>query len=529
LRSYLTRREVLHRAAVGAAALTAGGVVAACGGSGGASGQATDAAPASQKLKRGGTLQVGATGGGSADTIDAQAPVVDPDIMRVWQLFEPLAIRSANFSALEMVLAESIEPVGTRPDLWTVRLKPGIEFHNGKTVDADDVIYSLRRILNPKSPKSGATSLAAVDVAQLAKLDARTVRIPLKSPDSVFPDDIGQYFNTIVPVGYDPKQPIGTGAFRYHSFTPGQQSVFVRNGNYWRAGEPYVDEVVIQDFPDDNTRLNALTSGQVQAIDNLPAPLLSSLEGNSAFRVLRSSSGSWEPFTMRTDQPPFNDVRVRQAFRLIVDRPKMLELVLNGQGRIANDLYSPYDPDYDSALPQRKQDLDQAKYLLKQAGQSGVKVELVTAPIYQGIVQAAEVFAEQAKGAGVSVNLRQLDSTAFFGPNYLSWTFAQDYWSTLNYLTQVEQSTLPGAAYNETHFDDPQFIKLIAEARATLDAGKRRDLVHAAQQIEWDTGGYIIPYFPDYLDGYTARLSGFAPAAMFPLGNYGFRSVGYVS
>ena len=201
---------------------------------------------------------------------------------------------------------------------------------------------------------------------------------------------------------------------------------------------------MIQDFPDDNTRLNALTSGEVQAIDNLPAALLSSLQGNSGFRVLESKTGSWEPFTMRTDQAPFNDVRVRQAFRLIVDRPEMLRLVLSGHGRVANDLYSPFDPDYNSTLPQRHQDIEHARFLLKRAGKSGLSVELVTSPIYQGIVQAAETFAQQAKSAGVTVTLRQVDTTAFFGSSYLKWTFAQDYWSTLNYLTQVEQSSLPG-------------------------------------------------------------------------------------
>ena len=315
---------------------------------------------------------------------------------------------------------------------------------------------------------------------------------------------------------------------KYQSFSPGQQSVFLRNENYWRTGEPYVDRLVIQDFPDDNTRLNALTSGEVQAIDNLPAALLSSLQGNSGFRVLESKTGSWEPFTMRTDQAPFNDVRVRQAFRLIVDRPEMLRLVLSGHGRVANDLYSPFDPDYNSTLPQRHQDIEHARFLLKRAGKSGLSVELVTSPIYQGIVQAAETFAQQAKSAGVTVTLRQVDTTAFFGSSYLKWTFAQDYWSTLNYLTQVEQSSLPGSAYNETHFDNPRFIRLIAQARATLDPAKRRELVFAAQGIEWDSGGYIIPYFSNYLDGYSAKVSGFAPAAMFPLGNYGFRSVGYV-
>jgi len=72
--------------------------------------------------------------------------------------------------------------------------------------------------------------------------------VPLERPDSVFPDDLGQYFNTIVPVGYDPQRPIGTGPFKYQSFSPGQQSVFLRNENYWRTGEPYVDRLVIQDF-----------------------------------------------------------------------------------------------------------------------------------------------------------------------------------------------------------------------------------------------------------------------------------------
>ena len=109
------------------------------------------------------------------------------------------------------------------------------------------------------------------------------------------------------------------------------------------------------------------------------------------------------------DAKPFDDVKVRQAFRLIVDREQMVQQVLSGQGRVANDLYAPYDPAYAKDLPQRKQDLEQAKSLLQQAGQANMTVELVTAPVFQGIVEAAQVFAEQAKGAGVTVKVRKVD------------------------------------------------------------------------------------------------------------------------
>ncbi|MBV8943900.1 MAG: hypothetical protein JOZ95_00650, partial [Solirubrobacterales bacterium] len=226
--------------------------------------------------------------------------------------------------------------------------------------------------------------------------------------------------------------------------------------------------------------------------------------------------------------PPFNDVRVRQAFRLIVDRQQMIEQVLLGQGRVANDMYSPYDPAYDTSLPQRHQDLEQAKSLLKAAGHEGLKVELVTAAIFQGVQAAAQVFAQQASAAGVKVAIRQVDTTTFYGPNYLGWTFAQDFWATRQYLPQVAQGSLPSSPFNETHWADPTFIKLIQQARAQLDESKRNEILLHAQTIEYERGGYIIPYFSDQVDAYSTKLTGFEPAKSgFPLGNYWFKNVGY--
>src|SRR5215218_8174457 len=132
-------------------------------------------------------------------------------------------------------------------------------------------------------------------------------------------------------------------------------------------------------------------------------------------------------------------------------------------------------------------------------------VELVTAPVFQGIVQAAQVFAEQAKGAGVDVKLRKVDSGTFYGDNYLKWPFAQDFWATRVYLTQVAQGDLPNSPFNETHWKDAKFVSLIQDARSEADEAKRKEILHEAQQMQYEQGGYIIQYFSNIIDAHSAK------------------------
>jgi peptide/nickel transport system substrate-binding protein len=529
----VTRRQVLRGALSGAVVLGAGGMLGACGGDdddGGGGGGGGTPAESGGNLKTGGALRVGATGGGADDTMDAHRPTVDTDIMRCWNLYESLAVRTPDFSELQMLLAESIEPEA-KPDTYTVRLKEGVTFHNGKPVTADDVIFSLKRILDPKDPKVGAASIGYITQNQLKKMDDRTVRIKLEFANSGFPDDLGQYFNAIVPTDYDVENPVGTGPFKYKSFTAGQQSEFEKYPDYHEDGKPYVDTLTIIDFPDDTARTNALLGGQVDVIDNLPAAQVKNAEANPNLRVISSETGAWQPFTMRVDQAPFDDVKVRQAFRLIVDREQMVQQVLSGHGSVANDLYARYDPAYASDLPQRQQDLEQAKSLLKQAGREGLSVELVTSPVFQGIVEAAQVFAQQAKGAGVNVKVRRVDSGTFYGDNYLSWTFAQDFWASRVYLSQVAQGDLPESPFNETHWPaDKKFLDLIQQARAETDEAKRADILHECQTMQYEEGGYIIPYFSNIIDAHSAKLGGFVEAKCgFPFGNYWLKNVGFLA
>jgi peptide/nickel transport system substrate-binding protein len=474
--------------------------------------------------KHGGVLRVGIAGGSSADGLDPHHPPTYPDQARVSNLYEPLFLHDVSYN-IQPVLAESIEP-SDHGSTWTLRLRDGVEFHNGKRLDVDDVIFTFRRIVDTKA--NGAAALSVVDFAGLRRIDARTLRIPLTQPYALFQDELAQYYNSIVPVGFDPAKPVGTGPFRFGSFTPGDRSSFPRFTGYWRGDQPYVDELMIIDFPGAEPQLEALLGGDVEAIDNLPTEQIATVKAAGA-NVLVSETGNWTPFTMRVDTAPFSDVRVRQALRLVADREQLVSQALGGQGRIGNDLYAPFDVAYAKQLPQRQQDLDQARALLKAAGQTGLQLELVTSTaVDSAAVTAALLFSQQASAAGVNVRVRPVDSGTFYGRNYLGWPLAQDYWYTRSYLPQAAQGSLPDSPYNECHWNDPGFNSLIASARGELDAARRGRLLQDAQQIEYDRGGYVVWGFKNQVDAYSSKVTGFVPDRGLPLSSFQFRTVSFV-
>jgi peptide/nickel transport system substrate-binding protein len=360
-------------------------------------------------------------------------------------------------------------------------------------------------------------------------MDDLTVLVPMTSPFGSFIDQLSYwYYLYIVPVGFDPKTPNGTGPFKYQSFTPGQQSIFVKNPNYWKTSLPYVDSVQITDFADNASLQNALVAGQVDAAGALEGAQLKVLATNTNVKTVASHTGSITPFTMRVDQAPFNDARVRQAFRFIVNRAQLVTAALDGYGSVGADVSSPYDPAYDTSLT-REQDIAQAKSLLQAAGKSNLTVELVTSPASTGMVQMATVFAQQAKQAGVTVNLKTVDPSTFFGPNYLHWAFSQDFYNYSPYLAQVAQSFLPTSPFNETHWSDPNYASLYKQANATIDQNARKDIEHQMQQIDFTQGGYIIPAFLDALDAYSSKLTGYQAAKVGqPLSLFDFEHFGFI-
>lgn len=496
----LTRRDVVRAGATAAALIGASrfvGVDAA---------RAAIARDLSYAAKRGGTLRVGIAGGASTDDFDA-AHINGPSAtVRLQAFYETIPFLNGNFKLDDGFLADEFQP-NKAATQWTVRLKQGVEFHNGKTATADDLLYSIKRTLDPKSGAVVAGQLGAIDMKQTKKLDKRTVRFMLKTPQSFF-DFMLSDAVYLIPVGYDPKKPISTGPWRLQSFQPGRQTVLTRFENY-HGTRAYADQCIITELPDDTARVNALLSGQVDVVNQVPYSQVAPLKGQSGIRVAISPTGGWNPITMRVDVAPFNDVRVRQAIRLVMNRKQAIATALYGQGLPAGDTYGRFDPSYKNFV--RDQDIEKAKSLLKAAGQSNLKVELVTSPIAAGIVEACQVLAQNAKAAGITINVRKVDPGTYFS-RYGKWPFAIDFWVGLPYLLVASIADGPGAvAVNTTHFNDPAFNKLYALASKTLDMNKRTAIIHQMQKIQYDRGGYLIWSFQNNVDAYSKKVGGVQP------------------
>ncbi len=516
--SAMSRRRLLQTGAAGAVALSAGGLLAAC--SSGDDSDSDSTGGPSGSPQRGGSLTVAMVGGTPDDTLEADAAYNFPQVMRNFALYNGLVALDASGGGISNVLAEEISS-NDDATAWTIRLKSDITFHDGKPLTADDVLFTFNRIADPKLLLTGITALAPVDLKNAKVVDDLTLELPMNTPYATFVDQIcNNYYFGIVPEGYDPAKPIGTGPFKFESFTPGEQSVFVRNPDYFKTDLPYLDELTIIDsFGDATAALNALKSGAVDVFENAPPELSNQVASDSSLHTLISAPGLWVPFTMNTNEPPFDDERVRQAFRLMVDREQMLASSVAGLGVVANDVYGLHDPCYDTSLT-REQDIEQAKALLAEAGHEGLEVELVTAPIAAGAVEAAQVFAQQAKEAGVTVNLRKTSVSTFF-TNYTKWPFAQDFIAYDPIISLVAQTSIPGAPFNTTGFDDPEFNDLFDQVNSTVDESGRCDLMQQMQQILFERGGYIIPQFNRTLDILSTKVGGFAADAGtgIPLGN----------
>ena len=448
------------------------------------------------------------------------------DIARTFQLYEPLLYWDHDYK-VQPAVAESVTP-SADAKTWTVKLRKGVTFHNGKDVTPEDVLFTLHRVAGPQAPPRPASRWPGSSTSTAPRRS--TPRQSSSSSRRRTPCCSTSWPSTpsaSCPADYDPKNPVGTGPFKYKSFSPGKDSVFTRYDDYW-GGKAYVDEVHIQDFADPSAQVNALQAGQIQTMDNLPYNLINSVKGQAA-RSSRPSPVRWVPFTMRVDVKPFTDVRVRQAMRLITDRQQMIDNALSGKGRLGNDLYAPFDPAYAKDLPQREQDIDQAKSLLKQAGQEGLQVQLFTGDDIGSVAPAsAALFARagqegrrQRQGGQEEPLLRRRLPLLPVRPGLLEHPqlpaagrggraegrhLQRD---ALGQVARVPEVRRPGRTRPRRRSTRPSATRLLQDA----------------QKIEYDEGGYIIWGFRTQVDAVSPKVQGLKPSKFQPLGNYDFKTV----
>lgn len=453
------------------------------------------------------TLRVAATGS-NADSLDphrTQGQITD--IVRFMNIYDGLSEYNPDAS-VGLSLAESFTPNADSTE-WTLKLKAGIKTHDGKDFGADDIIFSVKRILDKEHPTKGSALISFIDPANVTKVDAATVLFKLKDPYGPFPDVWANRYLRMVPVGFDPAKPVGTGAFKYVSFTPGRESVFERFDDYFRE-KTKVKTLQIVNISDAAASINALRGGQVDMAYKIPFAEARIIEADPAMKLLNNPSAMAIPIYMRTDVEPFKDVRVRQAFRLIANREQMVKVALAGYGAVGNDVQgrsiAPCGP---TPIEQRKQDIAQARKLLDEAGKAGLTIDLVTVNGTSGMVECAQVFAEQAKAAGVTINVKVTEEAAYLA-NYGNWTFGVDFLSDA-YLPVVARSLLPGGTFNTSHWNDADFNALYKKAVSISNVDQRCDVIHDMQKAEYERGGNIIWGFANTLNAYKAGLAGIEP------------------
>jgi len=496
----ISRREFMGRAA----ALGATTALAAS-----LAGKAVKAA----EPKKGGRLRQALTGGGTGDSLDP-AQILDSYMINVssGMLRNNLTEIDQN-NQLIGELAESWE-ASDDATVWTFKLRQGIEFHNGKTLDSNDVVASINHHRGETTKSAAKGIIEPVSDVQADGPD--TVVFTLSGGSADFPYLMSDYHLGICPAkedgAIDWESGVGTAGYSLVSFDPGVRTVVKRNPNYWKEGRAHFDEVESVFIGDVNARTSALQTDELDVITNLDINTIHLMQRAPGIQVFHTNGNKHVTLPMLMDQKPFDNNDVRLALKLALDREQWLKFIAKGLGEVGND--HPIGPANiyratPGELPQRAYDPDKAKYHLKQAGLENLSVEISMADTaFDGAVDAGQLYQETAKAAGIDLKVVREPNDGYWSNVWLVKPWCASYWGgrpTEDWIfSQIYSS---GADWNETHFENERFNQLLVEARGELDTDKRREMYVEMQRILNEQGGAVIPMFLAYTHAARDRVA----------------------
>ena len=402
-------------------------------------------------------------------------------------------------------LAERWEP-NADSSQWTFFLRKGVKFHNGREVVADDVVFSIKRILDPETASKGAKALGPI--ADIVAKDSHTVVFDLNGPYADLPLQLGNTFSRIIAkenLEEISNKPVGSGPFILKEYSPGNRAVLVRNPDYFEPGLPYLDEVHQVYIKEYAAQMSALKTGEVQIMYFAPVEIMPQLKDDPNIQVLQTSAPSFQPLVMNVTKKPFDDVRVRQALRYAMDRQAMMEAATGGFGTIGNDHpVSPISPWYDKEQPQRKQDVAKAKQLLAEAGYpNGIDIKLYTSTGRPGLEEAAVVAQQTLAESGFRVTIESVEIAKLYRgvlPDIPEFAISHNNWFG---RPTIDETLTPyyftKSNWNFSKFSDPEVDKLLDQAKGSTDTAKRKALYAQVQAILLDRGPEVVPYFRNYV------------------------------
>jgi peptide/nickel transport system substrate-binding protein len=522
---HINRRGFLRAGAlVGISAPVLSAVLAACGSSASPGSSSSTGAGASNA-----TIKVGIVTPAAAINPVTVADQGGLDMLA--QTGEYLCLSDQTLT-LQPVLATSWSSNSTA-DVWTFKIRQGVKFHDGSPLTADDVVYTYKLQTNPAGKGAALSAFGGVlTPSGVQKVDDFTVAFHLNAPNGNFPylTSSDNYDMIILPNNYDPTKWestfIGTGPFKLKSYTQKVGASFVRNEDYW--GTKAIPAATEFTFYDTETpSILALTSGSLDVLGQF------SVTGGEeilagGYNVIKLKSSAHRELSMRCDQAPFTDARVRQAIALSLDRPAIVAALFKGDADLGNDSpFAPVFPSTNTSVAQRSLNVAQAKSLLSAAGHPTGFSATLTGEIFQEIPQYAQIVQQSARAIGVNLALNIEPQPKYYG-NYLfgtsDWLDATmslvDYGhrSVPNvFLTaplQTTNSTKGTGPWNAAHFTNSDYDTLSNQYIATVDLSSQRMIAGQIETLLLDQTPIIYGYFYNYLTASAQNVTGAYPTAI---------------
>jgi peptide/nickel transport system substrate-binding protein len=517
---------VKHRTTT-AITLIAVSALAALAGCGGSSGSSAPAAASGAPVK-GGDLVI-------ARTADSQSmnntTVFDNESIWIFeQIFQTLYTVTPNGKGVQPMLATGYK-VSADKKTYTFTLRPGVKFSTGQPMTSADVKFSI----DQASAAAKGWGYINTAIKSVAAPTPSTVVVTLKYPWAPLLADLSLFSNGIVPANYGGKSetafynaPVGTGPFKWDYWHKGSALKLVRNPNYWEKGKPYLNSVTWTDVPSDNTRELQLKGGQAQ-VDEFPAwSTVGSLKTTPDVTMNLFNSTRTDYLAFNELRKPFQDVHVRRAISLAVDRAALVKAVLFGNGKPANSLFPPQVPYYQAATPGLQYNLAQAKQeMAKSSVPHGFSTTILVSSGFSDYVTIATILQSELKPLGINLKIQQLDpNTANTNQQSLKYDMTLTYW-TMDIPDPDELATFgvdpnSGARSFFTAYNNPTVVKATHDAEQTLSTSARQDLYNTVQSDSASDAFMAFLYNSPYAYATSSSVHAFYVT---PLGNYHLENV----
>ena len=442
-----------------------------------------DAADDGGSGKYGGTLKAAHIS--DTSTLDPAMTLSLSDQVSNQTMYDNLVLRQPDLS-LRPMLAVSWE-ANAELTSYTFKLREGVKFHHGKEFKAEDVVYTFKRLLDPEVGSPGASALGMV--GDIVAVDDHTVRFDLTAPNATLPDTMSIYQAKIVPSDIDGSrlatEEFGTGPFMMDEFLPGERLVLKKNPDYWMEGRPYLDEVIVFYMGEEDARVEALKSGQIDAVLIAELTSVDLLAAEPGLKVSEAASSAYLNLAMDVRAAPFDDILVRKAVQAATDRDAILQAAMFGRGTIAHD--HPIPPNSPVFAPQHASpayDIEVAKSLLEEAGYpDGIDLTLYTSTAGEGMVEMAVAMKERAAPAGIRIEIVQTTPDAYWAEVWMVVPFSTVTWGGRPPDEAISVVYKSDAVWNESFYVNPELDSLLAQAQSQVDLADRKATYAQIQRI----------------------------------------------